>query len=232
MAESEMSGMFATHLHGVLELPYSSLAEDRLKKKRMAISKDSDWTYLLEDGVCTNSLALLTAAKFGLSSSILKRAEELSRHWDDNRNTAKNEPAACVEELSSAHNIHDAVTVLEEVVGEGSRSIQIPPHYMPPPSLEGSSCVYILQVGNGKGKSSGIKYYVGETDSLSQRLSQHRSRKGEGWSSLSAIAIRIDGGKSLARNVESLVIQRMARMGFDLVSVADGFNIRSLGRKE
>ena len=55
---SGMSGMFATHLHGILNLPYSSAAEARLRKKRMAITEDDDgdlkWTYLLEDGICTN----------------------------------------------------------------------------------------------------------------------------------------------------------------------------------
>ena len=59
MSESYMSGMFATHLHGILELPYSPEAEARLKKKRMAIIDDEDsngpkWTYKIEDGVCTN----------------------------------------------------------------------------------------------------------------------------------------------------------------------------------
>ena len=55
---SGMSGMFATHLHGIINLPYSSPAEARLRKKRMAITEDDDgdlkWTYLLEDGICTN----------------------------------------------------------------------------------------------------------------------------------------------------------------------------------
>ena len=53
-----MSGMFATHLHGILNLPYSPVAEARLRKKRMAITEDSHgelkWTYTLEDGICTN----------------------------------------------------------------------------------------------------------------------------------------------------------------------------------
>ena len=58
MSESLMSGMFATHLHGILELPYSAVAQSRLRKKRMAISEDIhgriNWTYTIEDGVCTN----------------------------------------------------------------------------------------------------------------------------------------------------------------------------------
>ena len=32
-----------------------------------------------------SSLALLTASKFGLSDSIIKRAEELSEHWNVER---------------------------------------------------------------------------------------------------------------------------------------------------
>ncbi len=58
MSESLMSGMFATHLHGILRLPYTTAAATRLKKKRMAISEDFhgriSWTYTIEDGVCTN----------------------------------------------------------------------------------------------------------------------------------------------------------------------------------
>ena len=58
MSVSCMSGMFATHLHGILNLPYSAAAEARLRKKRMAITEDSHgelkWTYTLEDGISTN----------------------------------------------------------------------------------------------------------------------------------------------------------------------------------
>ena len=85
MAEGGMSGAFATHLHGVLDLPFSARAGDRLRRKRMAIREEDGgvgwrkWTYTLEDGVCTDSLALLTAAEFGLPESILRRAEELSK---------------------------------------------------------------------------------------------------------------------------------------------------------
>ena len=73
-------------------------------------------------------------------------------------------------------------------------------------------------------------YYVGETDSLARRLTQHRA-KGDQWSSLSAVAIQIEGGKTSARNIESLVIQQLAKSGFNLASVADGTTIRSLGKR-
>lgn len=194
----------------------------------MAISEDSDgqfkWTYTLEDGVCTNSLALVTAAKFGLPDSILKRAQELSSHWDTDggSKSVSIKPRLASED----NNLQRAMHILEDVAGQ-NESAHIPPSFMPPPSFEGTACVYILQIGN---ESSGLRYYVGETDSLSKRLLQHRA-KGKEWSSLNAIAIQIEQGKSSARNVESLVIQRMARSGFDMVSITDGRSIRNAGLK-
>ncbi|KAL7495396.1 hypothetical protein ACHAWT_003896 [Skeletonema menzelii] len=221
MAVSGMSGMFATHLHGILNIPYDPLAQARLRKKRMAIQDDGhghlSWTYKLEDGVCTNSLALLTAAKFGLDPSILQRAEELSEYW--NTDTIE-ENRLHLDENSPDVSMNAAIEILLSVVGKGV-CVPIPPSYMPPPSLEGSSCVYILQIGK--------KFYVGETDSLSQRLSQHRS-KGKDWSSLSAVAIQIEEGKSHARNIESLVIRSLAKDGFDMLSVTDGTSIRASSR--
>ena len=164
-------------------------------------------------------MALLTASKFGLPDSIIKRAKELSKFWDADKGNDGLEGSRVDLTIDAANNnnMHHAITILEETVGKGS-SVQIPPSYMSPPSLEGTSCVYILQIGDEENE---MRYYVGETDSLSQRLSQHRS-KGKSWSSLSAIAIEIDEGKSYARSIESLVIKRMARSGFELVSIADG----------
>lgn len=229
MLDSQMSGMFATHLHGILKLPFSSEAEARLRKKRMAIADDGrghlKWTYTLEDGVCTNSLALLTAAKFGLPESIIKRAEELSHHWDTTSEEL-NGSSADLSEYTPSTDIKRAVSILEETAGKGS-SVHIPPSYISPPSLEGTSCVYVLQIGDDENK---MRYYVGETDSLSQRLAQHRS-KGNDWSSLSAVAIQVDN-KSSARSIESLVIQQMSKRGFNMVSVVDGTSIRNPGRAQ
>jgi hypothetical protein len=170
---------------------------------------------------CAYSLALLTASKFGLSESIIERARELSKYCDAGTDD-QSESEINLTHHAPTNNIIYALTILEETV-EKNACIQIPPSYLSPPSLEGMSCVYILQIGDDKSK---MKYYVGETNSLSRRLSEHRSK----WPNLYAIAIKIDGGKSLARNVESLVIQRMAKSGFNLVNIADGISIRSYGR--
>lgn len=62
MAETGMSGMFATHLHGILDFPLSDAANQRLRMKRMAVRKNErgelDWTYCIEDGVCTDSVSV------------------------------------------------------------------------------------------------------------------------------------------------------------------------------
>ncbi len=170
---------------------------------------------------CTCSLALLTASKFGLPESIIQRARELTKYYDAKTEGQSWESNVKFGQHATSTNIHYVVSILKETAGKDG-CIQIPPSYMSPPSFEGNSCVYILQIGDDERK---MRYYVGETDSLARRLSEHRS-KGKDWSTLIAIAIKIEEGKSLARSIERLVIQRMAKSGFDMVSVADGTSIR------
>lgn len=168
-----------------------------------------------------HSLALLTASKFGLPEYIIKRARELSKYCDTEpiEDTNNSSHRSIINYSSNPNNIHHARTILEEIVGNGSISIPIPPLYMPPPSFEGTSCVYVLQIGDDESR---MRYYVGETDSLSRRLSQHRSKGSQEWRHLNAIAIKIDAGKSIARIIENSVIKQMAKSGFNLISIADG----------
>jgi hypothetical protein len=168
----------------------------------------------------TYSLALLTASKFGLPESIIQRARELTK-YDAELDDFSWETNLRFRQRATPTEIHHAVAILEETAGKGG-CIRIPPSYMSPPSYEGNSCVYVLQIGDDERK---MRYYVGETDSLARRLSEHRS-KGKDWSTSIAIAIKIEEGKSFARSIESLVIQRMAKCGFDMVSVADGTSIK------
>ena len=85
--------IFATHLHELLRLP---LRLKNVTLKRMGISSSdasatgrssaagisSTFSYKLEDGVCLDSLALDTAAEFGLSSEIIERARGLTFEYD------------------------------------------------------------------------------------------------------------------------------------------------------
>lgn len=71
MALKSMSGIFATHLHGILNLPLNDTAVKRIINKKMVVEaaetsngiQNVKWTYRLEDGVCMDSLALVTAGE-------------------------------------------------------------------------------------------------------------------------------------------------------------------------
>jgi len=227
------------------------------KKKRMAIQnkknekdcsltkgEDIEWTYKLEDGICTDSLALVTAAKFGLPESILRRATEFGSKLSDStatNNEDSERDQVYIPEFSRDSDLRgpcldDAIRLIERFTGAKSNVVHIPPMWTSPPSLEGHTCVYILEIDcsvlnsiandNSNSISCSTRYYVGETDSLSRRLKQHRA-KGDDWAQLTAVAIDIKGGKSEARYIESLLIRKMSIMGFNMVSVNDGRSIQT-----
>lgn len=234
MAACGMNGFFATHLHSILDLPLRKGAAENIIYKRMEISQNDDefdWTYRLVDGICTDSRALKTAARFGIPQHIISRAEELSSHLksDDNDKTIR--PGKTVETLNGAASIQQpnytddddeyiqrsSLSEIASIVEEMSRqkTVEIPPKWSSPPSFEGSSVVYVLQVGRS--------FYVGETDALSQRIRQHRSKGGD-WSNCSTIAVKVRKGN--ARNLESRLIQSLVQNGYDVLSVADGTKIK------
>lgn len=241
MAQAGMSGIFATHLHDILNLPLR--ARDRIRTKQMAIHEHDNagnevsqysWTYRIEDGVCTDSMALITASRFGLPNKVLERATYFERFLGGSDSEVRQplDEKATHMEASSARDragdadngpsvealgLEKAQRIVESIAG-GS-AVSIPSTWSTPPALEGQSCVYVLQLKDP------LCYYVGETDTLRHRLSQHRA-KGERWSRCDAIAVAITGGKSEARSVESRAIQSLAQAGFDLQSTSDGRSIR------
>lgn len=239
MAKAGMSGIFATHLHDILELPLE--AKERISTKRMAIEQDEDsydWTYRLEDGVCTDSLALVTAARFGLPEEIILRAEELADYLPDYgrltksleediqeeetrvdlKSTQRTPPPTTNGNRLPTSEFLRAVALAEDLTGQSS--VTIPPHWFPPASLGNKSCVYVLEIPRDP-----PRYYVGETDSLPQRLRQHR-KKGGAWAESRAAAFSVES-KTQARAWESLLIQKLAQSGFALESISDGRSLRS-----
>ena len=230
MASRGMRGFFATHLHSIFDLPLREDAATNIIYKRMDISENDgelDWTYKMEDGVCTDSRALKTAAKFGIPPHIIARAEQLSPYVksdDDKARSRRNEPTATAHNgcpnpqpnIADNHiktSLDDVASIVKEMSGN-KKTVEIPPKWSTPPPFEGSSVVYVLEVGQS--------YYVGETDSLSQRIRQHRSKGGD-WANSTTIAVQVD--KASARNLESRLIQKLAQEGCDLLSVTDGTKI-------
>ncbi len=220
MASKGMKGFFATHLHGMLDLPLSESAQLNIHTKMMETSDDS-WTYKIVDGVCTNSQAFKTASKFGIPDRIIQRAQDFSQHTNKDLPSS---PTRNINYESSTPNnsvddhIKRALCIIETY---SDSAIHIPPNWTPPASLEGFSVVYVMLV-NGR-------YYIGETDSLAKRIRQHRSKIG--WSEGSTIAVRVQGGKTNSRNLESLLIRKFASEGLPLISVTDGQKISTQNRQ-
>ena len=68
-------------------------------------------------------------------------------------------------------------------------------------------------------------YYVGETDSISKRIHKHRQTYGKSNVTIAVLCIK-DGGKSVARGIESRLIRKMAQSGlFRMMSVKDGYRV-------
>ena len=284
MADLGMSGIFATHLHDVLDLP---LRKTRIVTKRIKIDHDEKndsyvWTHKLEDGICTDSMALVTAKRFGLPAEIIRRAEELTQFIPERTNTTDEDSIgslvvdpmdddhenisisdgiiedvfiSSIPETSSSSSttesqllkreqekkhrrkeFTDVIDLASNIVNDKTSStpVQVPPRHHPPASLSNRSCLYVLQLtapssssttSSSSTSTSTSRYYVGETDSLSKRLSQHR-RKGSGmWSHSKAVVFPVDD-KTQARYLESTLIGELARAGYSLESIADGRTLR------
>uniref|UniRef100_A0A0R0HSK2 DNA mismatch repair protein n=1 Tax=Glycine max TaxID=3847 RepID=A0A0R0HSK2_SOYBN len=83
---------------------------------------------------------------------------------------------------------------------------------LPPPSVVGSSSVYVMFRPDKK-------LYVGETDDLEGRVRRHRLK--EGMHDASFLYFLVPG-KSLACQFESLLINQLSGQGFQLSNIADG----------
>jgi hypothetical protein len=222
MAGSGMSGIFATHLHDILKLPLQSM--NRITNKRMAIHErnvtngEYSWTYRLEDGVCTDSLALITAKQFGLPNEILQRAEDLSTHLPETSFET------IVPTVRDSHHdnliMHNISLVVEKTTGQ--RVIEVAPGWNAPAAYDGKSVVYVLQLN-----TKPTRYYVGESDNIRKRIEKHRGKSDRYNNAIVYIAIA-PLGKSQARMWEYRIIRKMASSGFLLDSVADGRTIRSM----
>jgi hypothetical protein len=237
MALQGMSGFFATHLHGILSLPLHKEAAVRLGRRRMALNETRlgdrahsyGWSYKIEEGVCTESLALNTAERFGLSQDILKRAETFlelvsdieigcssSRDQGENNISRTAGVKKNVGEVKEMCEGLPAISRFLEDVAD-AKVFNIPRQHLPPAQLARSPCVYVLQLEDGIDH----RYYVGQTTNLSNRIRQHR-QKGSQWKASDAIAISVEKGTDEARFIESTTIRELSRLGFKLISWVDG----------
>ena len=130
------------------------------------------WTYRVESGVCTDSLAYVTAAKFNIPPAIVERAKQLSAQFDASRRQLRNNslslPPITVNTLQSFLS-----SVAETIIPQLTEAAIVVPHnYNPPPVLMNASCIYILLIQPSN--NTGTYLYVGESESLAKRLARHR----------------------------------------------------------
>jgi predicted GIY-YIG superfamily endonuclease len=98
----------------------------------------------------------------------------------------------------------------------------VPANRDPPASLEGSSCVYILHVTSAAAPSLPGQFYVGETESASDRLGKHRVKLGKRYR-VEAVVVKAES-KSAARAVETSMINALQARGVDMLGVGDSTN--------
>lgn len=233
----------------------------------MGIIRDNNdkilWTYNLEDGVCTDSMALVTAKEYKIDQSIIDRAEHLGIHFETNiRNdihtnkeittdtsvkvkkpkkvtSSKSKNVVILNENENfqlnvmnvnsktddkqnisftKYSLLELKPFMIQISGVKDEAIIFVDHdWDPPASLEGSSCVYVLHLEKGNEPDL---LYVGETESIRQRLFEHRKSNTLIGYTIKA-AIVSTPNKSTARNMESLLIRLFQKKGYEMLSDKD-----------
>ena len=226
-------GIFATHLHGVLDLGLN--LSPFAKRMMMETREDNDGrlrpTLRMVPGECRESLALQTATDMGVSDEVVHRSQELLAQIPETVVVCKTAPAAEEEASPTAAALAAAPpleSLRELLVSVGSLELGTVPEAgivhaqdVPPPAARAWSCVYVLRRGDGWA-------YCGESDDLSGRLAAHRANAArEGSSDVECTFITVPregGGKSRARALESRVIRKLRAEGIPLLSGSDARN--------
>ncbi|KAK8956125.1 hypothetical protein KSP40_PGU017204 [Platanthera guangdongensis] len=224
-------GIVSSHLHGLFYLP---LYTKNVVFKQMEIEVVDGRirpTWKLSDGVCRESLAFETAQGEGIPEVIVRRAEELylsmEMQSDSEAIFRKSQPGEkefVYGFLELQKHVENALTLIcqktlidiykENGTSELSEQVcfKIGAREQPPPSTVSNSCVYVLFRPDKK-------LYVGQTDNLSGRVRSHRAK--EGMQNAEFLYVVVPG-KSVACQLETLLINQLPAHGFKLVNMADG----------
>ncbi|KAG6395271.1 hypothetical protein SASPL_145913 [Salvia splendens] len=212
-------GIVSTHLHGIFDLPlkiknvvFKAMGAEHVNNQTMP-------TWKLIDGVCRESLAFETAQREGVPRELIERAKELyaTVYAKDSLRRDERFSASAVVETSnmvmnrsshpemeispSVKSVRSAETLSEEVE-KAVISISTSP------STIGASSV-----------RPDRKLYIGETDDLQGRICTHRSKEGMQKASFLYMLV---AGKSVACQMETLLINQLPAQGFQITNLADG----------
>ncbi|KAL6903538.1 hypothetical protein ACP4OV_004351 [Aristida adscensionis] len=243
-------GIISTHLHGIFDLPLSLTNTDFKAMGTEVVDGCIQPTWRIMDGICKESLAFQTARGEGMPEMIIRRAEELylamSSNGKQTTSVVYQEPSnayssvnclvqqpdslrtrlelpsgtfgllckevestvtmICKKKLLDLYNKR-SISELAEVV-----CVAVGAREQPPPSTVGRSSVYVII-------RSDNKLYVGQTDDLVGRLRTHRSK--EGMQDATILYVLVPG-KSVASQLETLIINQLPLKGFMLINKADG----------
>ncbi|KAL6532458.1 DNA mismatch repair ATPase msh1 [Orobanche gracilis] len=241
-------GIVSTHLHGIFDLPLRTKNAVFKAMGAELINNQTMPTWKLADGICRESLAFETAQREGVPEELIQRAEELysSVYARDSLRTDKskskrdayegtdNEQSRPGKEcFGGGRSVGSDAILCKEVetavisicqkrltdckkndisVPLGMRCVSIGAKEHPPPSTIGASSVYVMLRPDRK-------LYVGETDDLQSRVRAHRMK--EGLENASFIYFLV-AGKSMACQLETLLINQLPNQGFRLTNLADG----------
>ncbi|CAL9146409.1 unnamed protein product [Musa hybrid cultivar] len=243
-------GIVSTHLHGIFDLPLATRSTVYKAMGTEVVDGCTKPTWKLIDGICRESLAFETAEKEGIPEMIIKRAQEL--YLSVNATDAQaavcavmefsnpkgylNSPAEvciskttfeCTSSVSDqqlVEEVKSAVTIVcqrklldlfkKKSIPELAevRCFSVGAREQPPPSTVGTSSIYVLIRPDRT-------LYIGQTDDLVGRLRAHRSK--EDMQNAPIIYVIVPG-KSVANQLETLLINQLPISGFRLVNKADG----------
>eukprot|EP01043_Picozoa_sp_COSAG02_P029840 COSAG02_NODE_1876_length_10570_cov_3.717887_2_plen_636_part_00 len=204
-----------------------------------------EWTYRVRAGQADSSLALDAARHFDVPASIIDRAHALLATSETMRQRSQGiptahaaEPSSCADTLSidrstrsSASDGEDSVVVNREqqsdlcysdlVVAElsrlrgsdGHRVKSVLPQWLPPPRDRMLSVVYALRLPAPDGR-----WYVGETDDVSERIQEHRRSSVKRNATFHYVAVP---NKSEATRAEAELITTLLKRGVPLLSARD-----------
>lgn len=186
------------------------------------------WAYQLEDGQCLDSMALITARQYQMDQEVISRAQTLIQvydeliwkptesQWAEGTADAQEDKEPPIKQLVNEpgrYDLQEVAPIIQALLpANASKVIFIPTNYMVPAVLEGSSCLYILHVYPLHKTGSSV-LYVGETESLTQRLHQHRLNYRRSGKHVEALAC-IVADKSLARQLETQSIHALKKAGY------------------
>ena len=231
-------GIFATHLHGILDLPLETTRINYMAMETKPEKGRNIATWKLVDGVNRQSLAIETAIDCGIPLEVASRAEHLLTSISSGGTHNSSQAEQAQEMPESQSYIHsDALhsnflstmqericRILDHHSKAGSKKLlvlEVQKNQLVPPSINSTkSCVYAFQPMGTRA------YYIGETDSINQRIQAHRKRH------VDAIfhVVPVPGGKSLARLVEAELIRSLKFDGFPVKACKDASNINFGGK--